>query len=134
MPGPHHVSRRKTADSRRSAHGAADLGRLVQSALEDLKATDIVALDVSHLTSITDAMFVASGRSDRHVRAIAEAVVERCAQAGYKPLGVEGLDAGEWVLIDLADVIVHVMIPKTRDFYEIEKLWDISRPAGDPET
>jgi len=118
------------ADSRRSGPSAAELGRLVESTLEDMKATDIVALDVSHLTSITDAMYVASGRSDRHVRAVAEALVERCVAAGHRPLGVEGLDAGEWVLIDLADVIVHVMIPKTRDFYDIEKLWDISRPHG----
>jgi ribosome-associated protein len=60
--------------------------------------------------------------------------VDRCKEAGYRPLGVEGLEGGEWVLIDLGDAIVHVMIPKTRDFYEIEKLWDISRPVGNPDT
>jgi len=132
MPGQQHVSRRKTADKRRSTDHAAELSRLVQSILEDMKAIDIVALDVSHLTSITDAMLIASGRSDRHVRAVAEAVVERCTQAGYKPLGIEGMESGEWVLIDLADVIVHVMMPKTRAFYEIEKLWDISHPREEP--
>ena len=102
---------------------------LVAEILDDMKAIDIVSIDVRHLTSITDFMIVASGRSDRHVRAIADAVVERCKSAGIPSLGVEGMVSSEWVLIDLADVIVHVMLPKTRDFYEIEKLWAISSPV-----
>jgi ribosome-associated protein len=71
-------------------------------------------------------MIIADGRSDRHVRAIADAVLERCREAGIKPLGVEGQESGEWVLVDLADVVVHVMLPRVREFYNLEKLWDIS--------
>jgi len=133
MPEPHHANSSKKAGAAGSSADSARLSRLVADILDDMKAIDVVSLDVRHLTSITDAMFVASGRSDRHVRAIAESVLERCKDAGYKALGVEGLEAGEWVLIDLADVIVHVMIPAKRAFYEIEKLWDISRPVGAPE-
>lgn len=104
------------------------LATIVEDALDDMKANEVVRIDVRHLTSITDEMFVASGRSDRHVRAISDAILERTKAAGFTALGIEGVDVGEWVLIDLADVIVHVMLPKTRDFYEIEKLWDISSP------
>lgn len=133
MPEPQHASKDKAVGTGSTAGDSAQLSRLVARILEDMKANDVVSLDVRHLTPITDVMFVASGRSDRHVRAIAEAVLEKCREAGYRPLGVEGLDGGEWVLIDLADVIVHVMIPAKRDFYEIEKLWDISRPVGNPD-
>ncbi len=99
--------------------------------LEDLKAINTVCLDVRHLTSITDAMIITSGRSDRHVRAIADALIERCKEAGIRPLGVEGMESSEWVLVDFADAIVHVMLPKTREFYEIEKLWDLSKPRSE---
>ena len=102
------------------------LSALVTDALSDLKAQHINCLDVRHLTSVTDTMIIADGRSDRHVRAIADAVLERCRAAGVTPLGVEGQDAGEWVLVDLADVVVHVMLPRVREFYNLEKLWDIS--------
>jgi ribosome-associated protein len=102
------------------------LSALVTDALEDLKANEIRLLDVRHLTSVTDTMIIAGGRSDRHVRAIADAVLERVNEAGIKPLGVEGQDSGEWVLVDLADVVVHVMLPRVREFYNLEKLWDIS--------
>ena len=110
------------------------VAKKVVGILEDMKANDIVQIDVRHLTTITDAMIVASGRSDRHVRAIADALVERCKEAGIRPLGVEGTESGEWVLIDLADAIVHVMLPRTRSFYEIEKLWDIRQPRELAET
>lgn len=106
-----------------------DLANVVGDALDDMKAEKIVTLDVAHLTSITDTMIVASGRSDRHVRSIADRVIERCKEEGYKPLGVEGQEAGEWVLVDLADVIVHIMLPRVREFYNIERLWEFS--AGD---
>ncbi len=102
------------------------LAQLVVDALDDMKAERIVSLDVTHLTPITDTMIVASGRSDRHVRSIADRIIERCKEEGYKPLGVEGQEAGEWVLVDLSDVIVHVMLPRVRDFYNIERLWDFS--------
>ena len=113
---------------KKSRPSSKAVAKKIVSVLEDMKAIDIVEIDVKHLTTITDAMIVASGRSDRHVRAISDALVERCKAAGIEPLGVEGTEGGEWILIDLADAIVHVMLPRTRAFYEIEKLWDIARP------
>jgi ribosome-associated protein len=104
------------------------LAEFVAEVLDDLKAERIERLDVTHLTSITDMMVIASGRSDRHVRAMAETLVEKCEEAGYEPLGIEGRESGEWVLVDLGDVVVHVMLPRARAFYDIEKLWDISKP------
>jgi ribosome-associated protein len=89
----------------------------------DRKAGDVVALDVSGLTSFTDAFVIATGTSDRHVKAVADAVVERAASLGRKPLGVEGYDSGEWVLIDLDDVIVHVFREEKREHYDLERLW-----------
>lgn len=115
----------------KSDTAAEQMGDFVVDVLEDLKAENIQNLDVSHLTTITDRMIVASGRSDRHVRAIAEALLERCGARGIVPIGVEGQDGGEWVLVDLGDVIVHVMLPRTREFYDLEKLWDIARPKGE---
>ena len=100
---------------------------LVENVLDDLKAEAIVWLDVRHLTSVTDLMVVATGRSNRHVRAVAETLLEQSKERGLVPLGVEGLDGGEWVLIDLADVVVHVMLPKVREFYDLEKLWDLDK-------
>lgn len=97
------------------------------SVLEDQKAEDIRCLDVTHLTSITDSMIIASGRSDRHVRALADALIERCGEAGRKAIGVEGQQGGEWVLLDFGEVVVHLMLRRTREFYDIEKLWDIAR-------
>jgi len=115
----------------KSKIASKDLSDFVVNALEDLKAEQIQVLDVRHLTQITDAMIIASGRSDRHVRAIADALVEQCKEHGIEPVGVEGKDGGEWVLVDLADIIVHVMLPRTREFYDIEKLWAISRPGSE---
>ena len=106
------------------------LADLVLEVLDDMKAIDVVRLDVRHLTTLMDDMIVASGRSDRHVRAIAQALVVRCKEKGYPIASREGEEGGEWVLVDLMDVLVHIMLPKTREFYELEKLWDISVPAG----
>jgi ribosome-associated protein len=102
------------------------VAQVVAGALDDLKALDVSLLDVRHLTTVTDTMIVASGRSDRHVRAIANAVVEKCKNEGHRPIGVEGQNSGEWVLVDLGDVVVHVMLPRTREFYNLEKLWDLT--------
>ena len=103
------------------------LEEVVVQSLEDMKAVDLKILDVSGLTSITDKMVVASGTSDRHVRALADNVVEKTKAYGQRPIGVEGEREGEWVLVDLQDILVHVMLPRVREFYQLEKLWDMNQ-------
>lgn len=103
---------------------------LVVDALEEVKARDIVKLDVRELTTVTDYMVVASGTSNRHVKALADAVAEKAREAGHRPVGIEGEDGSEWVLLDLQDTLVHVMLPRVREFYNLEKLWSLS-PAKD---
>jgi len=99
------------------------LRELVVDAIDELKGQDVVVLDVRKLTDVADWFVIASGRSGRQVKALAENVVEKAKAAGARPLGVEGLDKGEWVLVDLCDVVVHVMQPDTREYYQLEKLW-----------
>jgi ribosome-associated protein len=101
----------------------------VLSALDDLKAQNVTVLDVRGLTDVADTLVVASGTSDRHVKSLAGRVAERAKEAGFRALGLEGARDGEWVLIDLQDVIVHVMLPRVREFYGLEKLWD-ARAGG----
>lgn len=98
---------------------------LVEDALNELKALDTCVLNVGRLTSVTDHMVISSGTSSRHVRSIADKVIEKAKAAGRVPLGVEGQQYGEWVLVDLGDVVVHLMQPKVRDFYNLEKLWNM---------
>lgn len=93
------------------------------NALADLKAQQVTPLDVRALTSLADIMIIASGTSTRHVRALADEVQVKAKAAGFMPVGVEGEQDGEWVLIDLAGVIVHVMLPSARTFYDLERLW-----------
>jgi ribosome-associated protein len=100
------------------------LTQVVLDALADMKAVDVKAMDVRGITDITDTMVVASGTSDRHVKSIADRVVQRCKEAGFRPYGVEGERDGEWVLLDLQDVVLHVMLPRVREFYALEKLWE----------
>ncbi len=102
-----------------------NLCALVVAALADIKAQDIIKLDVRDMTKVTDYMVVASGTSNRHVRALVDNVAEEARKSGHRPIGVEGESGGEWVLLDLQDVLVHVMLPKVREFYNLEKLWSI---------
>ena len=106
------------------------LCKLVTDALDSVKAQDVTQLDVRDLTTVTDYMVVASGTSNRHVKALADAVAEHAREAGHKPAGIEGEDGSEWILLDLHDVLVHVMLPRVREFYNLEKLWSL-RPAND---
>ncbi len=101
------------------------LSDLVVDALDDIKAQDVVKLDVRAMTTVTDYMIVASGTSSRHVQALVDNVAEKAKAAGHRPVGVEGEDGGEWVLLDLQDALVHVMLPKVREFYNLEKLWSL---------
>lgn len=108
-----------------------ELRDLVVSAVEDMKAQDIKVLDVRGKTGITDFLVIASGTSDRHVKSIAEAAAFKAKQAGEVPIGMEGLDEGEWALVDLNGVVVHVMLARVRDFYQLEKLWSVDVEAAE---
>lgn len=109
---------------RPAAERVSFLREAVTTALDDMKAVNVRVLDVRGLTDIADTMVIASGNSDRHVRSIAERVVEKAKAAGFRPLGTEGERDGEWVLVDLQDFIVHVMLPRVREFYGLERLWE----------
>lgn len=97
----------------------------VRRALEELKAKDIVELDVRGKTSIADFIVVASGTSTRHVKSVSDEVIKYSKRAGMMPLGVEGQREAEWVLVDLGDIIVHIMLPRVREFYGLERLWSV---------
>jgi ribosome-associated protein len=103
---------------------APTLLQAITSALEDMKAVNVKILDVRGLTDIADTLIVASGTSDRHVRSIAEHVIVQAKRNGFRPLGTEGEREGEWALVDLQDIVVHVMLPRVREFYGLERLWD----------
>ena len=100
-----------------------ELKNIVINALENLKADNICVLDVKDKTSVTDCMVIASGTSTRHVRSLAENLVTEVKSKGIKALGVEGAEVGDWVLVDLGEVVVHVMLPSARTFYDLEGFW-----------
>jgi ribosome-associated protein len=122
------MTTRKT--KRRAVDRATQLAGLVTTALDDMKAVNVTVLDVRGLTDIADTMVIASGNSDRHVRSIAERVIEQAKASGIRPYGVEGARDGEWVLVDLPDVMLHVMLPRVREHYALERLWETAAPAA----
>jgi ribosome-associated protein len=116
----------KTAAPGKAGKAKTSLKTVVIDALADMKALDVKVLDVRGLTDIADFMVIASGTSDRHVRSVAQRVVEKAKETGFRPHGVEGQQDADWVLIDLNEMIVHVMLPRVREFYGLEKLWDMT--------
>jgi ribosome-associated protein len=118
-----------TTRPRRAPRRPTALEKTVLTALDDMKAVNVRVLDVRSLTDIADTMIVASGTSDRHVRSIADHVVQQVKSGGQRPYGVEGTRDGEWVLVDLQDVLVHVMLPRVREFYSLEQLWEVPAAA-----
>ncbi|MCP8899406.1 ribosome silencing factor [Gilvimarinus xylanilyticus] len=102
---------------------------ILLEALDDLKARDVQEVDVRGKSDVMDTMLIASGTSNRHVKSLAGNAVEDAKAAGFQPLGVEGLESGEWVLVDFGDIVLHVMMPETREFYDLEKLWSVE-PAS----
>ena len=113
-------------DAKNAKNAKPSLKTTVIDALADMKALDVRFLDVRGLTDIADFMVIASGTSDRHVRSVAQRVVEKAKEAGFRPHGVEGQQDADWVLIDLNEMIVHVMLPRVREFYGLERLWDMT--------
>ena len=107
-----------------------ELKALVINAVEDLKAFDINLVNVQGRSSVTDVLLFASGRSDRQVKSIANNVILEAKKAGIQPLGVEGLNTGDWVLVDLGDLVVHIMLPQVRDYYGIERMWEADEGEG----
>ncbi|MFT5082059.1 MAG: ribosome-associated protein [Lentisphaeria bacterium] len=106
-----------------------DLQKIIKNAIEDLKGVDVTTLDVTRLSDVMDMLVIVTGTSNRHVKSIANSVIEETKRRNLAAIGVEGMDSGEWVLIDFGDTVVHVMQKATRDFYELEKLWSMA-PAG----
>jgi ribosome-associated protein len=117
------------ATARRELPAAAAL-KLILASLEDSKAEDIVSINIIGKSPLADHMVVASGRSQRHVAAIAERLVTDFKEAGGEDVRVEGLRSADWVLVDTGDIIVHIFRPEVRAFYNLEKMWRADRPAA----
>ena len=122
----------KPRRAKSAAAAPSSLPRLVIDVLDDAKADDVVSIDLAGKTSIGDTMIVASGRSQRHVGAIADRLIERLKEAGVRDTRVEGMPLCDWVLIDAGDVIVHIFRPEARTFYNLEKMWGSERPGREP--
>ena len=108
-----------------------NLTEIVVNALEDVKALDIALIDVRGLTDIMDTMVVASGNSSRQVKALANNLVVDAKSAGYTPIGGEGDDTSEWILVDFGDLVAHIMLPATRQLYDLERLWSLPTESVD---
>src|SRR4026207_1440651 len=124
--------KRKSPATKKTRTGPGSLTKIAIAALEDMKAVNVKVLDVRKLTVVTDTMIVATGSSGGHGNPIADGLIGRCREAGHRAYGVEGKKEGEWVLVDLQDLIVHVMLPRIREFYGLEKLWDLRPARRDP--
>ncbi len=111
-----------------------EIKKLAEEALDDLKAINVVTVDVSKLTDVMDYLVIASGSSSRHVKSLANNVSVELKKQGIRPLGIEGENTGDWVLVDLGDVVVHVMLPDTRDLYDLERLWSEHHPQRNSES
>jgi len=107
------------------------LQKLVIDAVEDMKAVDIRVIDVRGVSSVTDLMIIVTGSSNRHVKSIADNIMMKAKEQGVPPIGHEGEDVGEWVLVDMGDIVIHVMKPDVRDFYNLEKLWSVKETGVD---
>lgn len=112
-----------------SAKTPKEISQIVVEALDDLKGQDIVCLDVTEQSNVMDTLIIVTGTSNRHVKSLASNVIEEGKTHDLRPIGIEGMEAGEWVLVDYGDVVLHTMLPQTRSFYELEKLWSLE-PAG----
>ena len=109
---------------------AQTIKKIVIAAIEDAKGNDTIAIEVAHLTQVTDHMIITSGTSNRHIQTIGETAMKAAESAGFEKIGIEGLGKSEWVVVDFADVVLHVMSPAAREHYNIEGLWDIN-PESD---
>jgi len=126
----HRSSFINTASTPREPLTPEEITAIAIDALDDLKGVNTVTLDVRDLSNVMDYLVISSGTSNRHVKSLAENVAVKAKAAGNPPIGIEGQDAAEWVLVDLGDVVVHVMQPATRDFYDLERLWAAQDNAG----
>ncbi len=134
MPSAHEGARKSAPPAELvSSHESEALLAQVRSWLDDAKAENVVVIDIKGKSSIGDYMLVASGRSDRHVGAIAEQLQQKLKEGGYGRARIEGRPQCDWVLVDMGDIIVHVFRPEVREFYNLEKMWSAERP-GDPTT
>ena len=106
-----------------------NLKKIITSALEDIKAVDVVTIAVSSLTDVMDTMIIASGNSHRQVKALANNVLSDAKNAGFSPIGIEGENSGEWILIDFGDIVTNIMLPSSRKFYDLDRLW-LPRPEN----
>lgn len=110
------------------ADNSTAIDAVIVQAIEQAKGNDTTVIDVTHLTQVTDFMIITSGTSNRHIQTIAETTIKAAKEHGFEKIGIEGLGQSEWVVVDFADVVLHIMSPAAREHYNIEGLWDIDTP------